>query len=205
MLVAKSRPWIWPLIWCTQETFDQFSANRSSKTRPHKKAVSYWLSALSQTPGRRFFHVRIQNPESRIRTTAFGLHASTRRSGLRCSLNSQPSTLFCHFATPASEAFNSTFSGTPAAKNGLVSQHLEPAWCDTIAVFCHMESSSASALQYSKITTADRPVVALQLTYSPTHLLTYSPTPHEIQHFKTIRTQPVVPQHVTIHADQVMK
>jgi hypothetical protein len=40
---------------------------------------------------------------------------------------------------------------------------------------------------------------------SPTHLLTYSPTPHEIQHFKTIRTQPVVPQHVTIHADQVMK
>jgi hypothetical protein len=48
---------------------------------------------------------------------------------------------------------------------------LEPAWCDKIAVFCHMESSSASALQYSKITTADRTVVALQLTYSPTHLL----------------------------------
>jgi hypothetical protein len=113
------------------------------------------------------------------------------------SFKGLPSTLFCHFATPASEAFNSTFSGTPAAKNGLVSQDLEPAWCDTIAVFCHMESSSASALQYSKITTADRTVVALQLTYSP--------TPHEIQHFKTIRTQPITLQHVTIHADQVMK
>jgi hypothetical protein len=110
---------------------------------------------------------RIQNPNYRLRPPLFD---TSKRPQLL------PQLLFCHFATPESEVVNSTFFGTPAAKNGLVSQDLEPAWCDRIAVFWNVESSSASALQYSKMTTTNRTVVAHLLTYSLTHLLTYSLT-----------------------------